>query len=162
MTRGDELIIRRSRILESKDGGHEVKSRARRTVIEDSVIASLKGLDSRLIDVPNGGELIVRNSVLQEGPLSVNFQLIGYGLERGRKPKHDHAVNSVTIEGCTIYFDRSRGVEFMRTMGNPVVSIRGNVFIGGDRLKDPDNKWFASRPAAGLPAYPRIEPATKR
>ena len=54
---GGELYVYQSEFLRSKSQGMEIKSRARKTVIERSVIASLDGVDSRLLDIPNGGEL---------------------------------------------------------------------------------------------------------
>jgi hypothetical protein len=69
----DRVLIRNSRILASQGEGHEVKTRARETVIESSVIASLGGVDSRLIDISNGGILKVTGSVLQKGPISSNL-----------------------------------------------------------------------------------------
>jgi hypothetical protein len=81
---GGELIIRDSLFLSSVGEGHEIKSRAGRNIIERSVVASLGGADSRLIDISNGGELIVRDSVLQEGPGSVNSDMIGFALEKKR------------------------------------------------------------------------------
>jgi hypothetical protein len=140
------LTIRNSRILSSKEEGHEVKSRAARTVIENSVIASLGGVDSRLIDVPNGGELVVRNSVLEMGPNSSNLDLIGYGLEG-----ITHTVSWVAITGNTIITDRTRSRLFH---GSIQPTIEGNILVGGEQW--PNNEWFADRAAAGLSAYPAL------
>ena len=63
-----ELVLRRSRVVESVGEGHEVKSRAARTIIENNVIASLTGVDSRQIDLPNGGDIVIRGNVLEKGP----------------------------------------------------------------------------------------------
>jgi hypothetical protein len=54
---GGLLFIKNSSFLSSKDQGHEIKSRAEETTIESTVIASLEGNDSRLVDISNGGIL---------------------------------------------------------------------------------------------------------
>ena len=82
MSGGDHLIVRRSQILSSKDEGHEIKSRARTTTIEDNEIGSLLGRDSRAIDLPNGGNITIRNNIIQKGPNSLNPDLIGIALEK--------------------------------------------------------------------------------
>lgn len=154
--RVDELVVRRSRILSSKEEGHEIKSRAKRTVIENSVVASLEGRDSRLIDVPNGGAVIVRGNVLEKGPNSSNPDVIGIGLERGRDPTLDHAVSSTLIEGNTILYDRPDLVRLYRAEDVPPPTVAGNTFVGGRPHGGDGNRWFADRRAAGLPSYPAL------
>ncbi len=143
---GNSLTVRNTRVLSSKEEGHEVKSRAARTVIENSVIASLDGVDSRLIDVPNGGELVIRDSVLEIGPNSSNSNLIGHGLEG-----ITHAMNTILIEGNIIITDRSQSVLYR---GSIIPTIEGNTLVGGKKV--PGNTWFADRVAAGLGAYPAL------
>jgi len=144
----DALIIKRSRILSSKSEGHEVKSRAARTVIEDSIIASLDGLDSRSLDIPNGGEVVLRNSVIEKGLNSSNGELIGYGLE-GLK----HSVNSLTLEGVTLILDRQNPV-FLNGQVRPV--FRAATLIGGEKRTEEGLTWYPDRAAAGLAAYPDL------
>jgi hypothetical protein len=48
--------------------GHEIKSRALSTVIENNVIADLNGTASYDIDIPNGGNLVVENNTIEKGP----------------------------------------------------------------------------------------------
>ena len=47
---GDALVLRNTAVIASKGQGHSLKSGARRTVVEDSVIAALDGRNSRAID----------------------------------------------------------------------------------------------------------------
>ena len=145
---GKSLTIRNSRILSSKEEGHEVKSRAARTLIENNVIASLDGVDSRLIDVPNGGELVVRDNVLEMGPNTSNPDLIGYGLEGIR-----HPMNTILVTGNTIIVDRDPSV-LLRARGAETTTVESNKLIGG--VERPGNEWFADRAAAGLGAYPAL------
>ena len=154
--RVDELIVRRSRILSSKEEGHEIKSRARRTVIEGNVIASLDGRDSRLIDVPNGGVVVIRGNVLEKGPNSSNPDVVGIGLERTGNPKRDHAINSTVIADNTIIFDRVQNIRLFRVRGVPPPKLVGNTIVGGEEFRDLASRWFPDRAAAGLPAYPRL------
>jgi len=142
----DEFILRRSRVLASEGGGHEVKSRAARTVIEDNVIASLSGVDSRQIDLPNGGDIVIRRNVLQKGPHSSNHQVIGIGMERGRGHGTDHAFNEAIVEDNTVLFDRRGRNVFVSVRDVPEARTRNNLVIN-------------DRAAAGVAAYPFIPPA---
>ncbi len=156
VTRGDELVLRRSTILAAQDGAHEVKSRTARSIIEDNVIASLDGRDSRLIDLPNGGEILIRNNVLGEGPFSQNADVIAIGMERGRRGEKDHAMNSAVIEGNTVVIDRIGGARFLRTRDVPEPLVRANTFVGGAPVAKDANRWFSDRAAADLPPYPAL------
>ncbi len=143
---GDEMIVRNSWVLSGKQQGHHIKSRAARTVVEGSLLASLDGVSSRLLDVTNGGEVIIRGNILEIGPKSANHQMIGLGYE-GLK----HKVNTALIEGNTIIIDRPGGVLY----GGPVeAEIRGNTIVGGEPIEG--NDWFPDRAAAGLPPYPLL------
>jgi hypothetical protein len=154
---GDALEVRRSRILSARNEGHEIKSRAAKTLIEDCVIASLDAVDSRLIDTPNGGEVILRNNLLEEGPASSNMDIIGFGLERKNpKAKFNHDINTIVIENNTVLVDRRRGALFLRQADATSITITGNTVIGGEPLDDPGNKWFRTRAEAGFPPYPAI------
>jgi hypothetical protein len=146
----DSVTLRRSSFLSSQGEGHEVKSRARRTVIEDCVIASLDGVDSRLLDVPNGGEVLIRNSILEKGPKAANFDLIGFGLE-GLK----YESNSLTLENVEFILDNPRA-NLLR--GTVLLTSRGVKVVGGERSADlgRDTVWIPTRAAAGLAAYPKL------
>ena len=77
-----------------------MKSRAQRTIIEGNVIAGLDGHDSRAIDLPDGGEVVIRGNVLEKGPNSENGQMIGLALEGSL-----HEVSDTLIEDNLILFD---------------------------------------------------------
>ena len=152
---GGELYIHNSVFLASKDEGHAVKSRAARTVITNSTIASLAGRDSRLIDVPDGGILTVKNSVLEQGPNTSNWNLIGYGMEKDRYP-----INEVTITNNIIIAERpgsSRLWETRKVAVSPM--IYRNVLIGRFKESDlPNNIYIESRQQAGLQPFPYLPP----
>ena len=146
------LIINNSHFLNTRNGGHEIKSRSIYTEITNSVIASSQSRDSRLIDVPNGGILIIKNNILIEGPFSDNHDLLSWGVEGIL-----HSKEKIIIEGNTIISDKSharlislkRQPEFMRIEGNIVI---GNI----DGLNEEENMLFEDRAELSLPPAPFI------
>jgi hypothetical protein len=169
--KSSSLTIRRSSVLGTKGKGHGVKSRAAHTIIENTTIATQNGDDSRLIDIANGGEFVLRNSILQKGPKSDNPEAIGFGLEGMPYP-----VNSVLIENTRVVIDQPGG-KLVRSIVHGTMS--GGFVVGGDiggakelvakltdvlapgRLGDnltigPDVKMFPDRAAAGLAAFPAL------
>jgi hypothetical protein len=169
----ERLVFRNNEVLSTKEEGHGVKSRAQRTVIEGNVIAGLDGKDSRAIDIPNGGEVVIRGNILEKGPNSANREMIGLALEGDL-----HPANDAVVEGNLILFDTitSSVVEAINTLveiaprrGQVInskspggVALKDNVIVGAREigLGGPDvgngNVEFASRRAAELPAYPVI------
>jgi hypothetical protein len=170
------FIFRDNRVLATTGAGHGVKSRAQRTIVENNVIAGLDGNDSRAIDVPDGGEVVIRGNVLEKGPNSENGQMIGLALE-GRL----HDVNEALIEGNLILFDTlPQGLiqDLARTVGllppkgvvmasrSPGrVTLQGNTIVGargiGADVIERDNRIYTSRRAAGLPPYPALPEAAR-
>ena len=146
------LILRNSAFLSSTNEGHEIKSRAAKNTIENNVIASLDGVDSRLIDLPEGGENIIRKNVLQNGPASSNQDVIGIGLEGD---KGLHTQNSTLIEENTFLMERPRANVLSHHRNVPAPRIERNKVIGGERPGG-NNTWFPTREAAGLRPYPAL------
>lgn len=148
MSGGDHLIVRRSQVLSSKDEGHEIKSRARKTTIEDNEIGSLLGRDSRAIDLPNGGDITIRNNIIQKGPNSLNPDLIGIALEKSLEP---HPNSQAVVTGNTLILDRPG-----RLMHSLIpVEMTGNNIVSGSPRSG--NNWHPDRMAAGLPPMPALE-----
>lgn len=155
----DELIVRNSSFLAAEGEGHEIKSRAAKTIIENNVIASLDGRDSRLLDLPNGGEIVIRNNVLQEGPNSSNRDIIGIGFEVGKNGEN-WPVDSALIEGNTIIVDASKS-ELLNWRNVPAPVFTGNTVVGGPQDQVPDgNTWVADRGDAGFAPYPYLPQTT--
>lgn len=151
---GDLLIVRRVHVLSSKEGGHSLKSGARHTIVEDSILAALEGRNSRAIDLYGGGVLEVRRSVIQQGANTDNHEAFGIALEPRRINPEPH---STLIENSWIIFDDLkrccrwliRGKKF-----GPVV-VRNNRIVGMTDLrlagmKMAENKLFRDRTDAGL------------
>ena len=150
-----ELEMRRTHVISTKGEGHGVKSRGVRTVIEDSVIASLDGQDSRLIDLPNGGLNVIRGNLLQNGRHSSNADVIGIGLEL-KEPASDAAKNRSEVTGNIIILER-RTNNLVHSRQVPAVEFRGNAVVGGSRDDAvAGNHWFRSRNLAGLGAPPGL------
>ena len=160
ISKGESLVLRNSQILSSKDAGHSFKSGARRTLVEDSVIAALDGHNSRGIDFFGGGELILRRSVLQQGKNSENHDAIGIALSKSRRNPEPH---STLLEDNWIIFDDLE--RCCRWLINAKVfgpfTVRGNKIVGMTEAHLPsieaqviaNNQLFENREAAGLPPY---------
>ena len=168
------FVFRNNRVLATTGAGHGVKSRAQSTIIENNVIAGLDGDDSRAIDLPNGGDVVIRGNVLEKGPNSANAQMIGLALEGDF-----HQVNQTLIEGNLVIFDTlpvglvqriAQALGLMPPKGTVLVSespgrviLRNNTIIGareiGSGAAEQDNRTYRSRAGADLPPYPAL-PAT--
>ncbi len=148
------LFINHSYFLNNRNGGHEIKSRSIHTEITNSVIASNQSRDSRLIDVPNGGILIVKNNILIEGPFSENHDLLSWGVEGIL-----HSKEQVIIEGNTIISDKSRAILISLKREPNTMRVGDNIVVGAiEGLNAEDNMLFDSRADLSLPAAPFIPP----
>jgi hypothetical protein len=173
----ETFIFRDNRVLATTGAGHGLKSRAQRTIVENNVIAGLDGHDSRAIDVPDGGEVVIRGNVLEKGPNSDNGQMIGLALEGTL-----HDVNDTLIENNLIVFDTvpdgliqdlARTVGLLPSKGTVILSgspgqviLRDNTIVGARETGSADvidqgNRIYETRHAAGLPPYPAIPEAAQ-
>lgn len=170
----ESFVFRRSRILATTGAGHGFKSRAQETIVEDSVIAGLDGQDSRAIDLPNGGKVVIRGNLLEKGPNSENGQLIGLALEG---PLHE--ANEALIEDNLMVFDTlptglvqslGQAIGLMPPKGTVILSespgrvvLRNNTIVGardiGSGVDEQGNRTYQTRSDAGLPPYPALPEA---
>ncbi len=166
----DRLVIRRSTLRRSLYLGHLLKSRAAETVVESSRLLGLDGRHSRAIDLPCGGRLVVRNSVLQHGRNSDNADLIALGTEPQNcssfrpgdvelidnwivSDRHSATVGTDRAAAPTTLFTwRAAGGNRLKATGNSIVNIAR--WQGDDSWSPPDlaagNRIFRDRAAAGL------------
>ncbi len=154
---GGELNIVNSIFIASIDEGHEIKSRAKKTSISRSIIASLSAKDSHLVDIPHGGELIIENCILEQGPNSSNVTAVGYSLERGRM----HKKQTIKLLHNLIILERKRGNRFlnMSKLSNPLIKIKNNTFISTENNNVfPGNTYYKNREDASINPYPFIPP----
>ncbi|MBS0643581.1 MAG: Hint domain-containing protein [Proteobacteria bacterium] len=106
--------------------GHDIKSRARNTTIENSRITAATGTTSYEIDLPNGGNAIIRNNVIEKGPNAGNPYFIAYG-EEGSV----YGGSSLSITGNTVLNDKTSGsATFLNNATTLSAEVDGNTFYG--------------------------------
>jgi hypothetical protein len=137
-------------------GGHTFKSRAASGLIDHSILAQEGHDGSRSIDLSNGGDWVIRCTVIQHGN-GGNSDIIGFGREGDIGDGRKHAL---LIDSSVIINDRKDGPGqlAMRSIATPV--IKNSIVVGvalSDAQDGGGNKLFASRAAAGLAAYPAAE-----
>jgi len=151
-----EFIFSDSQILSVGKEGSGLKSRSRKTVVINSILASLDAKDSRLIDVANYGELIIKDSILQQGNNSSNSQLIAYGLENR---KNKFTVNRIEISNNLFLLDREKANVIISQKQADNIEIYDNTIIGDFLYSDAlekRNAWYLSRENAKLNPYPYL------
>ena len=79
--------------------GHEIKSRAETTIIENNRIVDGNSSASYSIDLPNGGAAFIENNVIQQGQGSQNAVIVSYAAETPLKP---YANSELLVSGNTI------------------------------------------------------------
>jgi len=120
------VVIRRSHFVGTRTC-HHVKSRALRTEVLDSTIEDgPEGDSSYLIDVPNGGDLLVARSTLRKGPRSDNpGTAVMIGAEGVR-----HPTASLRIEGNRFENLQRGGTAFVGNRSGVPAGLRGNRLVG--------------------------------
>jgi hypothetical protein len=120
------LRVERSRFTETK-AGHDIKSRAQRTELIDNEITDGEiGTSSYLVELPNGGSLVMTNNVLQKGPNSGNpATAISIGAEGVT-----HRTAELTISGNKFTNDQNRETVFVRNVTATEAVLTGNTFRG--------------------------------
>jgi len=159
------IYFKNVKFLSSKGSGHSLKISAKNILIENSVIAALNGHNSRAIDLFGGGVLVVRNSVLQQGPYSENTDMIGVAMEKSRVRKGKH---SIVLENNWFIFDNQKKHYFKWLVDNRgklfrgdklgEISVINNKIVGMADVNMKDiiftgNEVFESRQDAGLIDY---------
>jgi len=84
--------------------GHEVKSRALVTDIENTRIFDNSGTSSYSVDAPNGGVVTLRNDTIQQGANGQNPNILAIGEEGNLKPN-----SSLLLTGSTVVNDLNTG-----------------------------------------------------
>jgi hypothetical protein len=107
--------------------GHNVKSRARATIVRDSRIEDgPTGTSSYLIELPDGGDGTIVNNVLQKGVLTGNREAaISIGTESGRNP-----TNALLVRGNRFTSDLADPVRFVRNLTATPARLSDNTLIG--------------------------------
>lgn len=153
-----DIFVYQSLFIATKNQGHAIKVRGGKLIIDSSILISLSSDDSRLIDMPNGGELSVKNSILAQGPMSVNGQVIGFGLEG-----ITHLKNSIKLTDNLIYLERL-GTNVLlawpkNSADKKITTYQSkNIVIGVDSsdYQSESNNYFSNRSELGLPSFPYL------
>lgn len=125
----EQLIIKDSEFFSSYVG-HQIKSRSAVSKIENVKIVDHLGLVSYELDFPNGGEVNVVGSYIEQARDHENSVMLSYGTE-GLK----HLTNTLKVSGNT-FKNLANGGTFVRTVvGTELVDMKNNYFYGnGVRL----------------------------
>jgi hypothetical protein len=107
--------------------GHEIKSRALTTIINNTrVTDGVRGTASYSIDLPNGGIASITNTVIEQGPDSVNGGIIAYGEEGNLNPTPSLAMRNVTIVN-----DLTQHVPTGVALYAPIIATLSNTSVYG-------------------------------
>ena len=106
--------------------GHNLKTRARESVIENSYFMDgAAGRSSYLADFPNGGRVVLRGNLFHKGPLAENPSAIAYGAEGLA-----YTTNTLELTHNTVAITRSGGAFLSIRTGTQSVVLKANLFAG--------------------------------
>ncbi|MDO9436432.1 MAG: hypothetical protein Q7T95_13430 [Hydrogenophaga sp.] len=135
----DRIAVTSSYFHEAKIG-HNFKSRARESIIENSYFMDgPTGTSSYLADFPNGGRVFLRGNLFHKGPNADNVNAIAYGLEGLSNP-----TTTLEMVHNTVAITRSGGAFLSVAGGTSSVRLTANLFAGTG-----NQALFASGYAAG-------------
>jgi hypothetical protein len=121
----DRLNVVASYFHEAKIG-HNLKSRAKETRIENSYFMDgPTGTSSYLVDFPNGGAVYMRGNLLQKGPNADNSIAVAYAQEGANKP-----VNTLEMVHNTVVVTRSGGTFINAPSSTQSLRLTANIFAG--------------------------------
>jgi hypothetical protein len=128
------LHVERSKFSDTHVG-HHIKSRALRTeVINSDLQDGPDGSSSYLIDVPNGGTLIVEGNTLEKGPKTENnANAIMIGAEGITQP-----TDELIFKNNKFTNDQNRPTTFVHNITATRAQLVGNVFKGEVRPLEGD------------------------
>ena len=117
--------------------GHHIKSRAQRTEVVGCTIQDGKeGTASYEIDIPNGGDLVVKDNTFQKGVAAENHSaMILVGAEGIGQPTRE-----LTLENNKVRNDGTWTTIFMRNLSATDAMLAGNTFSGNIKPLDGDGK----------------------
>ncbi len=152
----ESLEITNSVIRRSHHLGHLLKSRAKSTSLMDTRVLGLDSHHSRVIDIPCGGKLNIKHSILQSSSISDNQDLIAIGVESSQNCVHGLLGGDVEIQDSAVIFDRAppaslanrlfswkTGVDRL-VLNNLKLVSRGNAFLLAQRLGGHSLSYYAT------------------
>lgn len=113
-------------VFKNARSGHYIKSRARRTeIVNNRIEDGNSGRSSYLVDLPNGGSLLLANNTLQKGPATENpTAAVTLGEEGDKRPP-----GPVVIENNTFRNDGPPTI-FLHNVAKSPARLSGNVIKG--------------------------------
>lgn len=117
--------------------GHHIKSRAQRTeVVSCTIEDGDEGTASYLIDVPNGGSVLIRGNTMQKGPEAENHSAaISIGAEGVTQPTRE-----IVVDGNTFRNDGSWNTFFVNNVTATDAMLTGNRLSGSVRPLNGDGR----------------------
>lgn len=103
--------------------GHHIKSRALSTQIQRNRLDDGKGDASYSIDIPNGGEAVIRENTIIQGEKSQNQIMLSYGAEGNL-----HSPSSILIEKNVFENHLKKGSIAVKNGTSVKAIIKDNVF----------------------------------
>lgn len=154
-----QVTVRNSTFLASQGGGHEFKCRAQNTLINCSHMAGLSGADSYSVNFPEGGNVEITNSVIEQGANSVNSGIVDFGSEMSVPFRYSN--HQLKLSNVAVINDRSGGTFFL-VRNSSVFTVSNSAIVGPGTLYSQNSATFTSvtqstnRTNAGLTAYPSL------
>jgi parallel beta helix pectate lyase-like protein len=107
--------------------GHHIKSRALRTEISGTTIKDGPvGTASYLVDIPDGGSLVLRANSLEKGPKAENYLA---AVSIGEESKHNPTAE-LTIDHNVFVSDNPNPTTFIRNLTTTPARLVGNLLTG--------------------------------
>lgn len=125
-----EHFIFQGNYVHHSDGGHHVKSRARKSeILYNRLSDEDYGNSSYLIDLPNCGHAVIMGNILFQGETTENFTAIAYGAEGCKgKPVSLSVVNNSFLN------QNLHGGFFVKNWTNKPILIANNIVVGKGQL----------------------------
>lgn len=122
----DRLTVRSSFFHEAVRG-HNLKSRARVSVVDNSYFMDGPGgRSSYLTDFPDGGQVTLRGNLLHKGPLADNPTAVAFGAES----MSAWPVNTLELSHNTLVMTRSGGYFLRAPAATQSLRLTANVWAG--------------------------------
>ncbi len=107
--------------------GHEIKSRADNTIIENTrIFDNATGTASYSIDLPDGGNALIKNDIIEKGPQAENDAVIHFGGETATP----YANSSLQITGDTVLNDLGPQAVALNNQTNITASLTNDQLFG--------------------------------
>lgn len=128
---GIDLLMVRGSFFHETRFGHNFKSRAKVTLLENSYLMDgVLGPSSYLADFPNGGRVLMRGNLLHKGPKAPNRVAVSYGAEG-----LSHQVNTLDMVHNTVVITRPNSTFVRAAEGTAAVRMTANLLASnGDAV----------------------------